>query len=85
MQWPDIVSPSEAAIGFIGERKTSLVVQLCNDRVQGWIDPVDAFEVIEHDLARREITGANQLSQRYGRPEGLRYRAFFFHNSHARL
>ena len=57
---PTISPARQAAIGLVGQRETSLVVQLGDDGVDLRVDPRDAIEVRGHQLPRRDLAVAHE-------------------------
>jgi hypothetical protein len=60
VQGSDDFASLKPPIGFVRQRKTSLVLQLRDDGVNEWIDLRDAIEVGSHQLARGHLAIADE-------------------------
>ncbi len=59
----DGFTTGETVIGLVGEVEAAVVVQLCDDGVDVWVDAVDAREVCRHHLARGDLSLAQHRGE----------------------
>ena len=63
MQGTDAFSTRQVPVCFVGEREAFLIVELGDDGVDAWIDPLDLAEKGRHDFARTQFPYANPRRQ----------------------